>query len=77
MSGQTHAYARTYNYEENESDTHGVQTRWHDKMKRSMRDSREREGSEIKREEGDKQSEIAGGTSDYCHELLPLTFAIH
>ena len=77
MNGQTHAYVRTYNYEEKEGDTHGVQTRWHDKMRRSMRDSREREGSEIKREEEDKQSEIAGGASDYCHELLPFTFAVH
>ena len=47
--------------------------RWHDKMRRSMRDSRERERSEIEREEEDKESEIAGGTSDYCHEILPLT----
>ena len=51
--------------------------RWHDKMRRSMRDSREREGSEIEREEEDKESEIAGGTSDYYHELLPLTFDLH
>ena len=35
--------------------------RWHDKMRRSMRDSRERKGSEIKREEEDRQSEIAEG----------------
>ena len=51
--------------------------RWHDKMRRSMRDSKEREGSEIEREEEDKESEIAGGTSDYYHELLPLTSAIN
>ena len=38
---------------------------------------REREDSEIKRVEEEKESEITGGTSDYCHALLPCTFAIH
>ena len=38
--------------------TRMVYRKWHDKMRRSMRDSREREGREIEREE-DKESEIA------------------
>ena len=37
----------------------------------------EREDSEIERVEEEKESEIAGETSDYCHALLPCTFANH
>ena len=38
---------------------------------------REGEDSEIKRVEDEKESEITGEISDYCHAMLPGTFAIH